>query len=74
MRQVCNAYGITETGSWVAGLRDADCAAEDGLIGEGWGAVIKGLHTGDTSRCPGAEDERAPGEAGAVVVAVGAEV
>ena len=52
VRQVCNAYGITETGSWVAGLRDADCAAEDGLIGEGWGAVIKVLHTRDTSRCP----------------------
>ena len=25
-RQVCNAYGITETGSWVAGLEDCRCA------------------------------------------------
>lgn len=48
-RQVCNAYGITETGSWVAGLNDADCPAQDGLIGQGWGAVIKILNTDDTS-------------------------
>ncbi len=32
-RHVCNAYGITETGSWVAGLEQADVPAEDGLIG-----------------------------------------
>lgn len=66
VRQVCNAYGITETGSWVAGLRDADCPAEDGLIGEGWGAVVKVLRMRDTARCPGADDECAPGESGYV--------
>ncbi len=49
-RQVCNAYGITETGSWVAGLDDADVTAEDGLIGKGWGAVIQILRTGDTTQ------------------------
>jgi acyl-CoA synthetase (AMP-forming)/AMP-acid ligase II len=37
-QHVCNAYGITETGSWVAGLEKADVPAEDGLIGVGWGA------------------------------------
>ena len=37
IRQVCNAYGITETGSWVAGLANADVPAEDGLIGEALG-------------------------------------
>jgi acyl-CoA synthetase (AMP-forming)/AMP-acid ligase II len=47
--QVCNAYGITETGSWVAGLNNADCAAADGLIGQGWGAVIKVLRSDDAS-------------------------
>src|SRR6185437_13015029 len=47
--QVCNAYGITETGSWVAGLVDAGCPAEDGLIGEGWGASIKSLSARDTT-------------------------
>jgi len=65
-RQVCNAYGITETGSWVAGLSDADCSAEDGLIGQGWGAVIKVLRTSDTSRPLSADDECARGESGFV--------
>lgn len=65
-RQVCNAYGITETGSWVAGLSDADCAAEDGLIGEGWGAVIKVLRAADTSAPLDADAECAPGEQGFV--------
>lgn len=65
-RQVCNAYGITETGSWVAGLSNADCAAEDGLIGEGWGAVIKVLRTADTSAPLKADAECNPGEAGFV--------
>ena len=40
-RNICNAYGITETGSWVAGLVDADVPAQDGLIGQGWGAIIQ---------------------------------
>ncbi len=65
-RQVCNAYGITETGSWVAGLRNADCTAEDGLIGEGWGAVVKVLKTSDTSVRLGRDGECEPGESGFV--------
>jgi acyl-CoA synthetase (AMP-forming)/AMP-acid ligase II len=65
-RQVCNAYGITETGSWVAGLDDAGVEAEDGLIGHGWGAVVKVLSAGDTARPPEAGDERPPGEPGFV--------
>jgi len=65
-RQVCNAYGITETGSWVAGLRNADCTAEDGLIGEGWGAVIKVLRTGETGAPLSREAECEPGESGFV--------
>lgn len=64
--QVCNAYGITETGSWVAGLSDAACPAEDGLIGEGWGAVIKVLRRADTSQPLTDADECAPGESGYV--------
>ena len=40
-KAVCNAYGITETGSWVAGLTEDDCCPEDGLIGEGWGGIIQ---------------------------------
>lgn len=65
-RQVCNSYGITETGSWVAGLSDASCPAEDGLVGQGWGAVIKVLRTSDTGRPLSADDECAPGESGFV--------
>ena len=65
-RQVCNAYGITETGSWVAGLRDADVAAEDGLIGEGWGAVIRVLRTAETTMHHDQSLQCAAGEAGYV--------
>jgi len=65
-RQVCNAYGITETGSWVVGLADADVPAEDGLVGEGWGAVVKVLRTADTERPLDVGMECATGEAGYV--------
>ena len=41
IQQVYNAYGITETGSWVAGTSIADFEPEDGLVGVPWGAVIK---------------------------------
>jgi len=65
-RHVCNAYGITETGSWVAGAREADVAAEDGLIGEGWGAVVQVLRTNDTTQPLRAEERCATGESGYV--------
>ncbi len=65
-QQVCNAYGITETGSWVAGLNDASCAAEDGLIGQGWGSVIKVLRTDDTSAPLDSSMQCAVGESGFV--------
>lgn len=65
-RQVCNAYGITETGSWVAGLQNAGVPAADGLIGEGWGAVIRVLRTADTTAHHDPELQCAAGEAGYV--------
>jgi acyl-CoA synthetase (AMP-forming)/AMP-acid ligase II len=65
-RQVCNAYGITETGSWVAGLGDADVSAENGLIGEGWGAIIRILKTNDTTQLLDDRQRCAPGESGYV--------
>lgn len=65
-RQVCNAYGITETGSWVAGLDEAGADAEDGLIGTGWGAVIKVLRGNDTTQPIREEDSCATGESGFV--------
>jgi acyl-CoA synthetase (AMP-forming)/AMP-acid ligase II len=65
-RNVCNTYGITETGSWVAGLQDATVPAEDGLIGEGWGAVIQILQTDDPTQSPSAEQRCPTGESGYV--------
>jgi acyl-CoA synthetase (AMP-forming)/AMP-acid ligase II len=45
--EVFNAYGITETGSWVAGTSVAAFVPEDGLIGVPWGAVVKILKRAD---------------------------
>jgi len=39
--RVLNTYGITETGSWVAGPVGDDIEPEDGLVGRPFGAVIK---------------------------------
>jgi acyl-CoA synthetase (AMP-forming)/AMP-acid ligase II len=39
--EVFNAYGITETASWVAGTTGGAVVPDDGLIGEPWGAEIK---------------------------------
>jgi acyl-CoA synthetase (AMP-forming)/AMP-acid ligase II len=38
---VRNSYGITETGSWTAGLAGPVAEFADGLIGKGWGAEIR---------------------------------
>lgn len=66
-RSVCNAYGITETGSWVAGLdRPEEEDAEDGLVGKGWGAQIKILRNADTHTPLAVDNECAPGETGHV--------
>jgi oxalate---CoA ligase len=68
VRDVWNVYGITETGSWLAGTSVPDFAPEDGLIGEPWGGVIKILRTADTGVLLEAADECAPGESGHVWV------
>jgi len=64
--RVCNAYGITETGSWVAGLTEASVEPEDGLIGRGWGTIACVRRRGDTAEPPDADDECAAGEEGFV--------
>ncbi|MBI2365168.1 MAG: acyl--CoA ligase [Deltaproteobacteria bacterium] len=46
-QEVFNAYGITETGSWVAGTSVREFEPEDGLIGVPWGAVIKILKSAE---------------------------
>jgi len=65
-REVFNSYGITETGSWVAGTTVPDFTPEDGLIGEPWGAVIRILKGADTEIPPGETEECPPGESGYV--------
>jgi acyl-CoA synthetase (AMP-forming)/AMP-acid ligase II len=47
--EVFNAYGITETGSWVAGTSLGEFVPEDGLVGVPWGAVIRILKSPESS-------------------------
>jgi acyl-CoA synthetase (AMP-forming)/AMP-acid ligase II len=65
-RDVCNSYGITETGSWVAGTSVGDFEPEDGLIGVPWGAVIKVMKDGSAECPPGFGEECAPDTPGYV--------
>jgi acyl-CoA synthetase (AMP-forming)/AMP-acid ligase II len=64
--EVFNSYGITETGSWVAGTTIPGFTPEDGLIGEGWGAVVKILKEASTENLPAMMQECSPGEPGYV--------
>lgn len=64
--EVWNAYGITETGSWVAGSSYTDLVPEDGLVGEPWGAVIKVLKTAEAEPFPDSGAGCGPGEPGFV--------
>jgi acyl-CoA synthetase (AMP-forming)/AMP-acid ligase II len=65
-REVMNVYGITETGSWLAGTTVADATPEDGLIGEAWGGELAILRTGDTRASPLSADRCKPDEPGYV--------
>lgn len=60
--EVLNTYGLTETGSWVAGTSIGDFTPADGLIGEPWGATIRISPSAEAAR--GAPC--APGETGHV--------
>jgi acyl-CoA synthetase (AMP-forming)/AMP-acid ligase II len=64
--EVMNAYGITETGSWVAGTTGDKIEPEDGLIGQGWGATLKVLKSSSTESPPWFASECAIGEPGYV--------
>ncbi len=65
---VLNAYGITETGSWVAGTTvdasDGKIRPQSGLVGEPWGAVIRILPNLDKDR--GMVHEMGSGESGMI--------
>ena len=64
IREVYNAYGITETGSWVAGTTGGDVVPESGLIGRPWGAVIRVVEHAESDLPYGPLCE--PGEPGMV--------
>ncbi len=51
-RDVKNAYGITETGSWLAGTPDDFAAPEDGLIGVAWGGTLRVMPSADPAESP----------------------
>jgi acyl-CoA synthetase (AMP-forming)/AMP-acid ligase II len=65
-RDVLNAYGITETASWVAGTTVPAMVPEDGLIGVGWGADVRILRSSATAAAPDEEGEAGRGEIGYV--------
>jgi oxalate---CoA ligase len=67
-REVMNAYGITETGSWLAGTTQGAFEPEDGLVGEAWGGVIRVLPTRDPATPPGLAEPCAAGQSGYVWV------
>jgi acyl-CoA synthetase (AMP-forming)/AMP-acid ligase II len=64
--RVMNAYGITETGSWLAGTTVGDFTPEDGLIGVPWGGVITVLNSRDPAAALERDGVCAPGESGHV--------
>jgi len=64
--EVFNAYGITETGSWVAGTTGGPVVPESGLIGEPWGSVIEIREAMDSGTSLEAGRHCKRGEAGMV--------
>lgn len=67
-REVFNAYGITETGSWLAGTSLSPFTPEDGLVGVPWGATVNILAEGDPVSAWADGRESRPGELGLVWV------
>ncbi|HUI56484.1 MAG TPA: class I adenylate-forming enzyme family protein [Bryobacteraceae bacterium] len=65
--EVVNSYGITETGSWLAGSLGAG-EWQDGLVGYGWGTELRVLKTAQPPLPAIREAECAPGESGHVWV------
>jgi acyl-CoA synthetase (AMP-forming)/AMP-acid ligase II len=65
---VFNAYGITETGSWLAGTTVSEFTPEDGLIGEAWGGLVRVLRHNEPGSLLDAGSRSEPGEEGHVWV------
>ena len=66
--QVLNAYGITETGSWLAGTTIPDFVPEDGLVGVPWGGITRVLRSSAPEAVHDPSSECPAGEAGHVWV------
>jgi len=66
--EVLNAYGITETASWLAGTTVSEVSAEDGLIGVAWGGIIKILDCSEGGSVSMFSDEKKANESGYVWV------
>jgi oxalate---CoA ligase len=67
-RHVFNSYGITETGSWLAGTTVPDFEPEDGLVGVAWGSVLRVLNSSDPAAVGSSDSARKQGESGHVWV------
>jgi acyl-CoA synthetase (AMP-forming)/AMP-acid ligase II len=67
-RHVLNSYGITETGSWLAGTTVRDFEPEDGLIGVAWGGVLRILNSSQPDAIGSRDATRKAGESGHVWV------
>ena len=67
-RRVVNSYGITETGSWLAGTTVPDFTPEDGLIGESWGGAVSVLKSSEPQAVDSPESICKAGESGHVWV------
>jgi acyl-CoA synthetase (AMP-forming)/AMP-acid ligase II len=63
-----NAYGITETGSWLAGSTLPDLTPEDGLIGKAWGGTLAILPSEETDPAPMWKETCQPNEPGHIWV------
>lgn len=63
-RDVWNSYGITETGSWVAGTSVEAFEPQDGLIGLPWGSDIRVMSSMDPALPPPFAVECGPDEEG----------
>ena len=63
--EVVNSYGITETGSWLAGSLGAG-EPQDGLVGYGWGTELRVLKTAQPPLPAIHQAECASGETGYV--------
>lgn len=65
---VLNAYGITETASWLGGTTVEGFVPEDGLIGRPWGAAVKIVAAGDAPAGPDVAEVCRAGQPGRIWV------